>query len=84
MKLLQSFNRETGEGKYHGKTFEKLDFVLNEARLHGMKVILSFIDNWGYHNGVGQFVDWGSGVPERMGPIPMTMADIQVRKALKL
>jgi len=30
-----------------------------------MKVILSFIDNWKYYNGVDQYVDWSSTAPKR-------------------
>lgn len=76
--VIQSFDKKTGKTNYHEPTFQGLDFILNEARLNGMKVILSLINNWQYHNGVGEFVDWGSTVPERVGPIPKPAGDPQI------
>eukprot|EP00803_Ostreobium_quekettii_P000277 evm.model.scf_996.1 EVM.evm.TU.scf_996.1 scf_996:6145-15734(-) len=52
-------------GKYSEKGFRALDYILDEARRHGMHVILSMVDNWKYYNGVDQYVDWSSTVPQR-------------------
>lgn len=42
--------------------------MIASASKHGVKLILSFIDNWKYYNGVDQFVDWC--IPERKMPPP--------------
>lgn len=39
--------------------------MIHEAKEAGMHVILSFTDNWKYHGGVDQFVDWSSTAPPR-------------------
>eukprot|EP01025_Chloroclados_australasicus_P031892 TRINITY_DN322_c0_g1_i2.p2 TRINITY_DN322_c0_g1~~TRINITY_DN322_c0_g1_i2.p2 ORF type:complete len:584 (+),score=68.95 TRINITY_DN322_c0_g1_i2:113-1753(+) len=59
------FAFQTAPGVYNERAFMALDFVLETARRNGMKVILSFIDNWKYYNGVDQFVDWSQTVPAR-------------------
>lgn len=33
---------------FNENTFRALDWLLDEARLHGLRVVLSFIDNWKY------------------------------------
>lgn len=68
--MPQEYDRNKGKGSYVESTFQGLDFILDQARLHGMKVILSFVDNWKYHNGVDQFVDWSKTAPKRSGPPP--------------
>ena len=47
-----------------------LDFLLSEANKYGIRVILSFVDNWKYHGGVDQIVDWSSTAPKRLYPRP--------------
>ncbi len=42
-----------------------LDFVLDEARIHGFKVIISLVDNWKYPGGVDEYVDWSKSAPKR-------------------
>jgi mannan endo-1,4-beta-mannosidase len=37
---------------------QALDYVIDSASRHGIRLILSFIDNWKYYNGVDQYVDW--------------------------
>ena len=39
---------------FNENTFRALDWLLDEARLHGLRVVLSFIDNWKYPGGYGQ------------------------------
>jgi hypothetical protein len=55
-------------GKYDEGGLEALDYVIASASKHGIKLILSFIDNWKYYNGVDQFVDWC--IPARAMPPP--------------
>ena len=43
---------QEGPGKYNEEAWEAMDRVLEEARRAGLKVILSFLDNWKY-NGAG-------------------------------
>jgi hypothetical protein len=33
-------------------------------------VVLSFIDNWKYYNGVDQYLDWSTTAPNRTMPSP--------------
>lgn len=39
---------QEGPGKYNEEAWEALDRVLDEARRVGLKVMLSFLDNWKY------------------------------------
>ena len=39
---------QDGPGKYNDDVWEALDRVLDEARKAGLKVMLSFLDNWKY------------------------------------
>jgi hypothetical protein len=55
-------------GKYDESGLEALDYIIASAAKNGVKLILSFIDNWKYYNGVDQFVDWC--IPERKMPVP--------------
>ena len=45
---------QTGPGQYDPKGLAALDYVLDSASRHGIQLILSFIDNWKYYNGVAQ------------------------------
>jgi hypothetical protein len=60
--------RNHAAGKYDDGGLEALDYVIASASKHGVRLILSFIDNWKYYNGVDQFVDWC--IPERKMPPP--------------
>ena len=40
--------RQDGPGLYNDDAWEALDRVLDEARRAGLKVMLSFLDNWKY------------------------------------
>ena len=40
--------RQDGPGLYNDDVWEALDRVLDEARRAGLKVMLSFLDNWKY------------------------------------
>ena len=39
---------QDGPGRYNEESWAALDRVLEEARRAGLKVILSFLDNWKY------------------------------------
>ncbi|GMH44902.1 hypothetical protein BSKO_12859 [Bryopsis sp. KO-2023] len=77
-------------GHYEEETFKALDYILDEARKHGIRVILSFIDNWKYYNGVDQYVDWSSTSPDRGenkrpedkdgDPTPMAFQDPKIKE----
>eukprot|EP01023_Acetabularia_acetabulum_P007574 TRINITY_DN1330_c0_g1_i1.p1 TRINITY_DN1330_c0_g1~~TRINITY_DN1330_c0_g1_i1.p1 ORF type:complete len:258 (-),score=30.00 TRINITY_DN1330_c0_g1_i1:984-1757(-) len=59
------FKFQEKPGKYQERTFQALDWIIEDARRHDMKVILSFIDNWKYYNGIDQYVDWSNTAPKR-------------------
>ena len=40
--------------------------MVEEARLAGLKLILSLADNWKYPGGVDEFVDRSKTIPKRM------------------
>ncbi|XP_042454810.1 mannan endo-1,4-beta-mannosidase 8-like [Zingiber officinale] len=44
---------------YDDQVFEGLDFVVSEARKHGVRLILSFCNNWKDYGGKAQYVRWG-------------------------
>jgi hypothetical protein len=52
-------------GKVDHDVLYGLDFVLDEARIHGFKVIISLVDNWKYPGGVDEYVDWSKSAPKR-------------------
>ncbi|XP_062217617.1 mannan endo-1,4-beta-mannosidase 1-like [Phragmites australis] len=45
-------------GHYNENTFQGLDFVLSEARKHGIKVILSLVNSYESFGGRKQYVEW--------------------------
>jgi len=49
---------QSASGQYDQNGLAALDYVLDSASRNGVQLILSFIDNWKYYNGVSQFVDW--------------------------
>jgi mannan endo-1,4-beta-mannosidase len=56
--MAASVPAQVAPGRYDERGLKSLDFVLETARKYGLQVILSFIDNWKYYNGVDQYVDW--------------------------
>lgn len=65
---------QIGPGKVDHDVLYGLDFVLDEARLHGFKVIISLVDNWKYPGGVDEFVDWSKSAPKRHQKRPADQA----------
>ena len=45
---------QTAPGVYDDKGLAALDYVLDSASRNGIQLILSFVDNWKYYNGVSQ------------------------------
>ncbi|XP_068637161.1 mannan endo-1,4-beta-mannosidase 1 [Aristolochia californica] len=45
-------------GSYNENVFKGLDYVISEARSHGMKLILSLVNNYENFGGKKQYVDW--------------------------
>ncbi|CAA0839264.1 Putative pentatricopeptide repeat-containing protein [Striga hermonthica] len=45
-------------GSYNEQMFKGLDFVVSEARRYGMKLILSFVNNFDDFGGKKQYVNW--------------------------
>ena len=61
---------QTAPGEYDAAGLEALDYVLDAAGRHGLHLILSFVDNWKYYNGVDQYLDWSKSAPGRSQPLP--------------
>jgi len=57
-------------GKYDENVFEALDYVIAQAGRVGIRVTLSFVDNWRYRGGVSEFVDWSKTAPKRVPEYP--------------
>ncbi|XP_073004216.1 putative mannan endo-1,4-beta-mannosidase 9 [Typha latifolia] len=45
-------------GSYNEDMFKGLDFVISEAKKHGIYLILSLVNNWSGFGGKGQYVQW--------------------------
>ncbi|KAK1360223.1 Mannan endo-1,4-beta-mannosidase [Heracleum sosnowskyi] len=45
-------------GVYNEQMFQGLDFVIYEARRHGIKLILSLVNNYEDYGGKNQYVNW--------------------------
>mmetsp|Transcript_30278 Transcript_30278/g.64759 ORF Transcript_30278/g.64759 Transcript_30278/m.64759 type:complete len:546 (-) Transcript_30278:376-2013(-) len=53
-------------GKYDEDGLRAIDLLLHEAGKRGIRVILSFVDNWKYRGGVDEMVDLSETAPERL------------------
>lgn len=49
---------QTAPGVYNNELLRGLDYAMDQARLRGIRVLLSLTDNWMYAGGVDQYVDW--------------------------
>ncbi|KAK9806092.1 hypothetical protein WJX72_001044 [[Myrmecia] bisecta] len=45
-------------GQYNENVFQGLDYALDQARQHGLKVVLSFVNNWPGAGGIDEYVSW--------------------------
>ncbi|PIN11252.1 Mannan endo-1,4-beta-mannosidase [Handroanthus impetiginosus] len=52
---------QTSPGVYNEDMFKGLDFVVCEAKKHGIYLILSFVNNWEGFGGKKQYVQWARG-----------------------
>jgi mannan endo-1,4-beta-mannosidase len=57
-------------GKYDESGLRAIDFMLNQARESGVRVILSLLDNWKYYGGVDEMVDFSESAPKRTSERP--------------
>ncbi|KAH7316057.1 hypothetical protein KP509_21G076800 [Ceratopteris richardii] len=49
---------QTSPGVYDEHVFQALDFVLNQARLSGLRLILTLVNNWDDYGGKAKYVEW--------------------------
>ncbi|GFQ01308.1 putative mannan endo-1 4-beta-mannosidase 9 [Phtheirospermum japonicum] len=49
---------QTSPGVYNEDMFKGLDFVVSEAKRHGIYLILSLVNNWEDYGGKKQYVQW--------------------------
>lgn len=49
---------QTSPGVYDEQVFQALDFVICEAQRHGIRLILSFVNNYKDFGGRAQYVQW--------------------------
>lgn len=53
-------------GVYNEQMFQGLDFVIYEARRHGIKLIMSLVNNFEDYGGKNQYVNWARDQGERI------------------
>lgn len=56
--VTQQYAMSTAPGQYNEKVFRGLDYLLDEARKRGIRVLLALTDNWQPTGGADQFVAW--------------------------
>ncbi|XP_059459651.1 mannan endo-1,4-beta-mannosidase 7-like [Corylus avellana] len=49
---------QSSPGSYNEQTFQGLDFAISEAGKHGIKLILSLVNNYEGYGGKKQYVEW--------------------------
>lgn len=49
---------QTAPGVYNEATFQGLDYMIDQARVHGVKLILAFTSNWTPTGGIPEYVKW--------------------------
>ncbi|PKA66572.1 Mannan endo-1,4-beta-mannosidase 1 [Apostasia shenzhenica] len=54
-------------GSYNEQMFKGLDFVISEARRYGIRLILSFVNNYENFGGKHQYVQWGRNQGQNIG-----------------
>lgn len=52
-------------GEYNSDALKTMDYILDTARGLGLKVMLSFADNWKWQGGVDQMLEWSKTVKKR-------------------
>lgn len=49
---------QVAPGQYNHELLRGLDYAMDQARIRGIRVLLSLTDNWMYAGGVDQYIDW--------------------------
>lgn len=57
---------QTSPGVYDEQVFRGLDFVVSHAKSYGIKLILSFVNNYKDYGGRAQYVQWGRGAGQNI------------------
>lgn len=67
-------------GTYNVRALQALDFVLLQARLHNMRLVIPLVNNWDDYGGMNQYVRWRSemGVPSDRPHRRYSNADLSV------
>ena len=58
--ITQGHAIQSSPGVWNEQILEGMDFVLDQARRRGLKIIWALADNWYPVGGVGQYVEWSS------------------------
>ncbi|XVF63817.1 hypothetical protein PTKIN_Ptkin09bG0117000 [Pterospermum kingtungense] len=54
-------------GSYNEQMFQGLDFVVSEAKRYGIKLVLSFVNNYDQFGGKKQYVNWARNQGQSLG-----------------
>ncbi|XP_022769018.1 mannan endo-1,4-beta-mannosidase 7-like isoform X1 [Durio zibethinus] len=54
-------------GSYNEQMFQGLDFVVSEAKSYGIKLVLSFVNNYDQFGGKKQYVNWARNQGQSIG-----------------
>ncbi|HXG00664.1 MAG TPA: hypothetical protein VNL69_07750, partial [Bacteroidota bacterium] len=67
-------------GAYNERALQALDFVLLQARLHNIRLLIPLVNNWDDYGGMNQYVRWRSesGVPSDRPHRRYSNADLSV------
>jgi mannan endo-1,4-beta-mannosidase len=61
----ESFAFQPGPGEYNEETFARLDYIVDSARRHGIRVILTMANYWPDYGGIGAYARW-LGLPNKL------------------
>jgi len=54
-------------GHFDERVFQALDYVIAEARQHGIRLLLSLVNNWHDFGGKAQYIKWARAMEEGTG-----------------
>jgi Cellulase (glycosyl hydrolase family 5) len=60
-----AFAFQPGPGEYNEAAFAKLDYIVDSARRHGIRVILTMTNYWSDYGGIGAYAGW-LGLPNKL------------------
>jgi len=49
-------------GAYNERALQALDYVIYQARLHNIRLLIPFVNNWDDYGGMNQYVRWRAGL----------------------